>query len=306
MQGQLSGNESSGVAPLAKPAALKPSDDLGTKFTYGAAGIVFGWWVYDIHFHWNSIPEYQFGWIVLLLTAYLFWEKWPSRPAQDRRASAAKALICAFVGLPLLVVGSLYEQAVARSPAASLSISFGCVFFLCSLLMAGVGVSTLRHFLFPMLFFFVAIPLPQLIWDPVVLSLQRFVTLVTVEALNVTGVPAQAVGNVIRLPNALVGVDQACSGIRSLQSSIFAALFIGYLAVESVFLRWSLLLIGIVLAISGNLVRAFYLSWMASAQGTNVLQQVHDTAGWGVLAFTALGLAAASWLMTRLQPKHDR
>lgn len=288
-------------------ASLKESETIvrmgrpQRRLTYAAVSCVLAWWVYDLHFHWNSTPEYQFGWIVLMLTGYLVWEKWPQRPLGDQPASIWWVLLLVLLGTPLLAAGGLYEQAVARSAAATLSISMGCCLFAAALLLAGAGQATLRHFLFPLLFLFVAVPLPQIIWNPIVLGLQKFVTAVTVEALIVMGVPAQATGNVIQLPNALVGVDQACSGIRSLQSSIFAALFIGYLAVRGVSLRLLLVLIGIALAIAGNLTRAFYLSWMAAARGTDVLQQVHDTAGWGVLAFTAAGLGLASWLFSRLK-----
>ena len=289
--------------PKAETSGISRSIGRGQGITYGAAAVVLAWWAYDVHFHWNSMPEYQFGWIVLMLTVYLIWEKWSSRPVQDEPVSPLWVILLVLIGTPLLAVGGLYEIAVARSPAATVAVSFGCVQFASAVVLGGIGKATLRHFLFPVLFLFVAVPLPQIVWNPIVLGLQRFVTMVTVEGLNICGVPSQAAGNVIRLSNTMVGVDQACSGIRSLQSSVFAALFIGYLTLTGFTLRLVLLIIGIGLAIGGNLIRAFYLSWMAAAQGTESLTRVHDQAGWGILAMTAVGLGLASWLLCRLKGK---
>jgi exosortase len=101
------------------------------------------------------------------------------------------------------------------------------------------------------------------------------------------------------LPNGSVGVDEACSGIRSLQSTVMATLFIGYLTLKSRGLQLALLLSGIVLAICGNLIRSLYLSLSANAKGVQAIEKVHDTAGWSILLFTALGVVLLSWLLAR-------
>jgi exosortase len=124
-----------------------------------------------------------------------------------------------------------------------------------------------------------------------------------VELLNVIGVPAQQVGSLIHLPNGTVGVDEACSGIRSLQSTLMATAFIGHLTLRTGVLQCSLLIIGVGLAIFGNLLRSLFLSYSANANGPAAIDRFHDTAGWSILLFTAAGVAAVAAALNKTE-KH--
>src|SRR5213079_37671 len=86
------------------------------------------------------------------------------------------------------------------------------------------GVAWVRHFAFPVLFFFVAVPWPTLVETPVTQGLMRVVARVAAEVAMLFGTPAQVEGNLIRVSNGLVGVNEACSGIRSLQTSLMIGL----------------------------------------------------------------------------------
>jgi hypothetical protein len=57
------------------------------------------------------------------------------------------------------------------------------------------------------------------------LGLQQWVTGGVLQALHLLGVPARQHGNVIELATTTVGVEEACSGIRSLISCVFAGFF---------------------------------------------------------------------------------
>jgi exosortase len=265
--------------------------------------IIFAWWLRDLSFQWASLVEYRFGWIVVMLMAYLIWERWPTRPKENEDTPSAWgwSLAWALVGFPMVLVAELYKIGVARVPSSSFVLSLGCTCFVIACILQIAGPRTLRHFLFPLLFLYVAVPLPKLFWNPIVFSLQSFVTMLNVETLNLLGIPAQRQGYTIRLPNTVVGVDEACSGVRSLQSSIMAALFIGDLVLRNV--RWKIffLIAGIVLAIIGNFGRSLYLSLTAHRGGPEALDAVHDTAGWSVLLFTAVGVSALAWIVSRLE-----
>ena len=117
------------------------------------------------------------------------------------------------------------------------------------------------------------------------------------------GIPAVQHANVIQLPNCTVGVDEACSGIRSLQSSIMAALFIGHLTLTKSATKILFLVLGVGLALSGNLLRSLYLAITAHRHGIEALEKAHDTAGWTVLAFTAVGLVVATRWGSRFDSK---
>lgn len=259
-------------------------------------GLILLWWIHDLSFQWRSLVEYQYGWIVLLLAGFLVWERMPTRPRNDTPAPLWRGLLLGLVGAPLVALGELYRIGVARTPASTMCLSLGVACFLCANLLLIGGRRTLGHFLFPLAFFFLAVPIPKIVWNPIVFGLQSMITWLNVETLNLMGIPAVQTGHVIQLPRCTVGVDEACSGIRSLQSSLMAALFVGDLMLQRPGWKAVFLIAGLALAIVGNFFRSLYLSLAANRGGPEALQAVHDTAGWSVLVFTAVGVVLmASW-----------
>ncbi len=260
-----------------------------------------GWGLYNLRFHWSELVEFRFGYIVAMLVAYLVWDRWDRIPGGDAPAPAWQSWGLVFCGFPLVLFSELYRNALARTPTSAMFLSLGTACFVSGFILLRFGPRTLRHFLFPILFAFVAVPIPNLVWKPVVLGLQGMVTFFNVELLNLSGIPAEQEGSVIKLPRCRVGVDEACSGIRSLQSSIMVALFIG----DQTLRRWGwkmfFIVAGVGLAILGNIGRSLYLSLTAHWHGTDALKAVHDSAGWSVLVFTFAGLAALAWGVARLE-----
>lgn len=268
--------------------------------------LIVGWWIWDLSYQWRSLVEYQYGWIVVLLTGFLIWERMPTRPLEDEPAGFSLCLGLAAAGMPLVALGELYRIGVARTPASSMCLSLGIALFLSANLLYAGGRQTFRHFVFPLAFFFLAVPIPKIVWNPIVFSLQSLITWLNVETLNLVGIPAMKVGHVIQLPRCTVGVDEACSGIRSLQSSLMAALFVGDLMLRRPGSRVVFLLAGLVLAVIGNFLRSLYLSLTANRLGPEGLKAVHDTAGWSVLVFTALGVVVLAWWFTRKEERLQR
>jgi exosortase len=180
-------------------------------------------------------------------------------------------------------------------------LSLGCSLFLIGNILLLKGPRTLRHFAFPFLFFFLAVPIPKIVWNPVVFTLQSWVSILDVELLNLSGIPAARQAHVIVLPNGSVGVDEACSGIRSLQSSLMAALFIADLVLHRLSAKIAFFFLGVGLAVIGNLIRSFTLSVLAYRSGIDILEKWHDTAGWSILGFTSLGVIALAWVFNRVE-----
>ncbi|MHB8523811.1 MAG: exosortase/archaeosortase family protein [Limisphaerales bacterium] len=263
--------------------------------------LILTWWLYDLQFLWRAMPDYYFGWIAVLLAGYLVWERWPSLPKADQPTAVWLCAGLTLIGMPFVLVAELYQQAIAHTPSASFVLSIGCTFFLAANILYLRGRATLRHFRLPWLFVGTAVPLPGILWNPIVLGLQRLIAWLTVESLNVMGIPAAQQVNVIRLPNCLVGIDEACSGIRSLQSCVMAALFIGAVTLKRLGARLVLVFAGVVLAVFGNYLRSMYLSTTAYRHGPEALTGVHDLAGWAILGFTTVGLAVIAWAIARVE-----
>ena len=273
---------------------------LGILPWLGPAFIVF-WWIRDLSFQWSGNPEFQHGWLVAALTGFLIWDRIETSPTDDTPSQSHWPLVLGLVGFPLVTIAELYRIGVARSPAQCMCLSLGCSLFLIGNILLLKGPRTLRHFAFPFLFFFLAVPIPKIVWNPVVFTLQSWVSILDVELLNLSGIPAARQAHVIVLPNGSVGVDEACSGIRSLQSSLMAALFIADLVLHRLSAKIAFFFLGVALAIIGNLIRSFTLSVLAYRSGIDILEKWHDTAGWSILGFTSLGVIALAWVFNRVE-----
>lgn len=273
---------------------------LGLLPWLGPAFIVF-WWVRDLSFQWAGNPEFQHGWLVAALTGFLIWDRLESTPLVDSPQIDYWPIGLGLMGFPLVTVAELYRIGVSRSPAQCMCLSLGCTLFLVGNILLLRGRKTLRHFSFPLFFFFSAVPIPKILWNPIVFTLQSWVSILDVELLNLTGIPAARQAHVIVLPNGQVGVDEACSGIRSLQSSLMAALFIADLVLQRLSAKITFFFLGIGLAVIGNLIRSYLLSLLAYQKGIDILEKWHDTAGWSILGFTSIGVMILAWLFNRIE-----
>jgi exosortase len=258
------------------------------------------WLVAKTSWYWNHRPDLQFGWVVLLLCAYLCWEAWETRPAPVLRMRFW-GLFLGLLGFALLFLFQIYQAAFGMKPASLVGLALGVMLVVASNLHFVFGWPGVRRFAFSFGFFLIALPMPSVVYNLLVGGLQLKIAYLNVELLNLIGIPAQQAGSLIQLPRCTVGVDEACSGIRSLQSTVMATLFIGYLLLRRTGLKILLFGFGVLLALIGNLARSFFLSYMANASGIESLEQYHDAAGWSILLFTASGVTFLAWVLGKVE-----
>ena len=263
------------------------------------------WLVSKARWFWSHNPELQFGWVVMVLWGYLLWEAWGKRP-ETKFEWKFGAVLTGLTGLALLFLTQLYQAALGLTPASMSGLGAGVLLLVAANLNYAFGRPGARHFAFAVAFILLSLPIPAVVYDPIVMGLQSNVAAINVEVLNLFGVPAEKAGQVIRLPGCVVGIDEACSGIRSLQSTAMATLFIGNLTLRRTSLRALLFFVGILLAIFGNLARSMFLSFTANAGGVEAIQSYHDAAGWSILAFTAFGVMLFSWWLSKLEAAMNR
>lgn len=264
------------------------------------AFLAFSWLICAAIPYWRATPELEFGWLVALLSGYLFSERWPSRPPTllDWRWMHT---LWTVLTVGVLLVFQSYKMALGATPAALAILALG-VFSMVSLNLSYVcGRAGTRHLLPAFLFLAIALPIPGAIYDPVVAWLQGLIASCNVVVLNLLGIPAQRVGNLIHLQVGTVGIDEGCSGIRSLQSTMMAGLFIGYLLLKRNSLRFFLLTTSLGAAVFGNLVRSLFLSCKASSEGIRAVPLYHDAAGWSILGFTAVVVGVFGYGLSKLE-----
>src|SRR5438132_12260647 len=179
---------------------------------------------------WSVNEQYNYGWFVPFFALYLFWLRWQDRPAPSPPRKTLLAWI--FIGAPALVLLSpirLFEIGMPEwRPLGWIHTASVAALTLLYIWSAG-GKPLLRHFAFPGAFFFVAVPWVTPIEGPIIQGLMRVVAAVAAETITLFGIPTQLEGNLIRVSSGLVGVNEACSGVRSLQTALMIGLLFGEL-----------------------------------------------------------------------------
>src|SRR6266480_3692329 len=256
---------------------------------------------------WSVNEQYNFGWFVPFFALCLFWLRWQDRPTPEVRSQKLKVrsrLVAAIIGLAallLLLPVRLFE--IANPEWRLLAwVHAGVVVTLTLLVIwcAG-GKAWLRHFAFPVAFLFVAVPWPTMLETPVIQGLMGVVARVAAEAAMLLGTPAQVEGNLIRVTNGLVGVNEACSGIRSLQTSLMIGLLFGEVKRFSVLRRLTLVVCAVVIALLANFLRAVFLVRIAAMENLSEVSRWHDIAGYSIIAFVFVATLGLAYLLGKSQ-----
>jgi exosortase len=272
---------------------LSPND----FFPWLVPGLLWIWVFAHLHVEWTLNPQYNYGWAVPFLALLLFYFRWQRRPGSDicPRNNVMVRLNMAFA-LAMLFPIRVIEGANPDWRFFSWILALCVVdFSLLSLLRAG-GPGWLKHFAFPVCFPLIAVPWPVQLESFVVQTMMRAVAYVAVEVAGWFGVGAYQLGNVIQLRNGFVGVDEACSGVKTLQAGIMVALVLG----ELLQLRWSrriaLLVLGCAWVFACNVFRATALVFVAANSGLDALARWHDTIGTAALILGMAGMLGLAWL----------
>ncbi len=295
--------------------ALSPAEHLRKApaiwLWWGAAAVCFLWAraIDQWRVEWTINAQYAYGWGVPFLACYLFWKRWQDRPAVPSIASEPRRLGCrllfgaaCFLFLPVRLI----EVANPDWRLVSWAYLFlGLLATLSFLAMRG-GLRWAAHFTAPLVLLATAVPWPTPLEQRLTQGLMRAVAGITVELLHWGGIPAAQQGNVLILANGPLGINQACSGVRSFQATLMAAVFLGELWRLQIGRRLWLIVIGTLAAFSFNVVRTFFLAWTNAAGGAGALLAWHDPAGYVVLGLTLIVLFGTAHLLQRRNAKADR
>jgi exosortase len=275
------------------------------------------WW--QLSGEWSVNDQYSYGWFVPFFALFLLWLRWEDRPKAreleqvsnrgtnnkepitNNSKARAIAIGIAIVSLLLLFPIRLFE--IGNPDWRPLSwLHAICVVTITLIFLWSIGGRPwLRHFAFPVLFTLVAVPWVSPVEEPIVQGLMRIVAAVASEVVALFGIPARLEGNLIRIPGGLVGVNEACSGVRSLQTSLMIGLLFGELKRLSIFRRIVLVAVAAAIAFVGNCIRAFFLVWVAATQNVTAVNRWHDFAGYAIVAAVFIGTLVAATLLGRRQ-----
>jgi exosortase len=117
------------------------------------------------------------------------------------------------------------------------------------------GTRWVKALAFPLALLLFMIPIPQIIYARLTLSLQLLASQLAEALITISGIPVIRTGNVLELPHQTLNVVEACSGIRSLISLSFLALIYAYFMDRRIWMRWALLAATVPIAIAANAIR---------------------------------------------------
>jgi exosortase len=253
------------------------------------------WLFFHLQVEWSLNPQYNYGWAVPFLALLMFWFRWQRRPEPDVGPHPL-ARWAAWIVLALLFPIRIVEEANPDWRLLSWALALCVVGFSLLRLYRAGGRSWLKRFEFPVCFPLAAVPWPVPLENFFVQNMMRAVAYVAVEIASWFGVGAYQIGNVIQLRNGFVGVDEACSGVKTLQAGIMVALVLG----ELLQLRWNkriaLLLLGCGWVFVCNIIRATALVFVAANSGVDALGRWHDWIGTAALLCGLGGMLGLAWM----------
>ena len=230
--------------------------------------------------------------------------------------SEAASLLMVLGGMGAFFLGALYRAVEGQNLITSNLIAFGFAnLLLGSVFLYGEGRAdglrnSLRErfelallFLFPALIWLLSVPMFSALDRTVSTFLMNQVAIVVYHSFDLLGFAVIREGSVLKLPLGDVGIEDACSGIRSLTACLFAGSFLGAVYFEAFWKKSLLVFTAMLFAFINNIGRSLFLTSWAYSQGPEGLDNhivlggvnlgsIHDFTGWVVLGITVLCLLA--------------
>jgi len=280
----------------------------------------------QLRVEWSVNPQYSYGWVVPFLCVAFLLQRWQGLPQRRKKESAIGTVVNEdhlelaprredrgklWLVMLTAVLACLYlptrlvQEANPEWRIVSWTLALEVISLTLLFVRLMFGSATLRWFAFPICFFLVAVPWPSFVESPLIQGLTRVNSAAVVEVLSWLGIPAVQHGNLIEVSTGTVGVDEACSGIRSFQASLMVSLFFGEFYGMGLWRRWLLIPSGFALAMASNVCRMLFLTIIAASNGIAAIGTYHDPAGASIALICTAGLWGLAVLFNR-KPKAER
>ena len=261
--------------------------------------------------HWRSNPEYHFAGAIPVLVIAILYTRW--RRFDTGAVDASRWPRPLSISLTALSLFALFPLAIiARANPDWHLISclvVGIAGTLTLLAFDTYGGKTIRQqFGTPFLLMLAATPWPYAIESSLVSLLKNINAASTLEILHLFGVSAlRESPHIIQLSSAQLGVEDGCSGIRSLHLFLALTLFWGELYRLSLRHRLYLVACGLLFTLITNLGRTLTLATLATTGGTERFDRWHNVVGnVAQLVAVALCCVALNYLLNRKRPRKRR
>jgi EpsI family protein len=189
---------------------------------------------------WAANDTYSYGFLIPPISAYLIWR----RRSEVRRLPVApdlrRGLPVLGLGLGLLVTG--YRGGILALEGLALVVTAAAVILMV------LGAGYLRALWFPVAYLLMMIPVWETVTDSLQPGFQMASAKLGVSALRAFGIPVHQTDTYIHLPNVVLEVGEACSGV----SYLIAVVAIGTAAARLYLRHWApqVVLLGFAVGVS--------------------------------------------------------
>ena len=246
---------------------------------------------------WATDENMGHGFFVPVIAGYIAWQRKDLLLATPRKPNVWGLALVVWAGLQALAATLGAELFTAR--LAFVMALFGVVLFM-------GGKQWLKILLFPLLLLLFMIPIPQILYARLTLSLQMLASELGETLIGWMGIPVIRTGNLLQLPSQTLDVADACSGIRSLLSLGFLSLVYAYFADKRPWMRWALLIATVPIAIGANAIRVA-LTGLLSEMNTALAQGAyHEAEGYIVFVVALAALLATHKIISIAAKKFQK
>ena len=244
-------------------------------------------WMID---RWSATDSYFGHWFLIpFVSAYLAWRK-RKEIISIQPSPSVWGLFLLIAGLLIHLVSAIIKVYFTSAFSILLSVS-GLVLYLW-------GKKMLKTVAFSIFFLVFMVPFPLVVIGTTTVRLKLFAAMCATHVLHGFGLPAIQKGHMIYMKNAVVAVDDPCSGLRSLLSLLTLGVLFAYLKQASLPRRTLFFLSSIPIAMIANIIRIVLLAGIADIYGIEIaLKFFHDFSGFVVFALALGGLSAVGRIL---------
>jgi exosortase len=233
----------------------------------------------------------SYGILVPFISLYFIWKK-KDQLKHVVTFNSSSGLVILTVSLLLYLVS--YAGGVVFLQRMMIVLSFnGLVLYL-------FGKETYRLLMFPLLFLFFMVPIPDSVVNLVSFPLQTYATIISSKIIQSCGIPVYREGHMLYFTQTQLEVAEACSGIHSISALLMLSMIFMHQSKNSFTLKATIILSSVVIAFIANILRVSGTGILANFFGARVARGfLHEFSGMAVFVFGLLMLFAVYGVLNR-------
>jgi exosortase len=266
-------------------------------------------------YDWWTDENYSHGLLIPFVIGFILWLERERLSRVVKHPSFALGTMMVVLALMALWAGAAGAELYIQRLSLLLALAGVVVYFW--------GWRLLRFLFVPFFLFFLALPIPAIIFNKIAFPLQLFASRCAVWTMELFSIPVLREGNIIELlprgarETKKLEVVEACSGIRSLMTLVTLAVIfayftrpksddadgtsVGFLQRSKKFSFWRAIILvafAVPIAIFTNALRVSGTGVLAHYYGTSVADGFfHSFSGWVMYVVAILLLFAIGWLI---------